>query len=473
MSDSAPSALLDRAAQVFAMAGDLGRLIHEERNRQTARHAVDVGGWDRIGPDFERFCSALLELRPTMEHPPTGLGAVVDVLATAAQIAQKVRNVMLTADGRAFAEYLDYFPEFNSIAEAGRRAMAELKPKGKNNDPFSFLDQSKKHKAETLTGDIDKFIAALVAGPDDAELSDRALSMLRAHLHPPGPGSITDMAREAREKRENSQAHRNRTKLRRIVAFNQNLRSAAERSLESNQKADGTKRYDPTKREPRTFGELLDFAAPWHAFNSRKSGPNLPVRANDPDHQFLELFCIDSFGAMGMESLGRLRAKYAVGTGKSVEEIHATSLHEMAEFFRPSGRPTVSLRSSESSPPDESGKRRKQSGSRKKRSTERGEGQEKLVAAFTKHHRYADGGSLNSEPIGNNELAEAAGVAGSTASSFFKDNFKGYAKYRTLCRDVGKLTAALKMLNNEFAPHQLLGSASAELAAPEEGDEME
>src|SRR5262249_18814112 len=38
-----------------------------------------------------------------------------------------------------------------------------------------------------------------------------------------------------------------------------------------------------------------------------------------------------------------------------------------------------------------------------KRSTERGEGRAKLIAALTKHHQYADGGCLNLEPIGNNE----------------------------------------------------------------------
>jgi hypothetical protein len=93
-----------------------------------------------------------------------------------------------------------------------------------------------------------------------------------------------------------------------------------------------------------------------------------------------------------------------------------------------------------------------------KRSTERGEGREKLIAALTKHHRYADGGCLNVEPVGNNELARSAEVAKRTASAFFEKEFQGHARYKALCGDAGRLTAALKLLNGEFAPHLLYGS---------------
>ncbi len=92
-----------------------------------------------------------------------------------------------------------------------------------------------------------------------------------------------------------------------------------------------------------------------------------------------------------------------------------------------------------------------------KRSTERGEGRAKLIAALTKHHRYADGGSLNTEPVGNNELAKAADVSPSTASAFFEKEFQGHAKYRVLCRDAVRLAGALKLLNGEFAAHILYG----------------
>jgi hypothetical protein len=97
-----------------------------------------------------------------------------------------------------------------------------------------------------------------------------------------------------------------------------------------------------------------------------------------------------------------------------------------------------------------------------KRSTERGEGRVKLIAALTKHHRYADGGCLNLEPIGNNQLARQARVAKRTASAFFGKEFQGHGKYKALCADAGRLAVALKLLNDEFAPHLLYGSTPSQ-----------
>ena len=93
-----------------------------------------------------------------------------------------------------------------------------------------------------------------------------------------------------------------------------------------------------------------------------------------------------------------------------------------------------------------------------KRSTERGEGRAKLIAALTKHHEYADSGCLNTEPIGNNGLARMADVSASTASEFFNKEFNGLTKYRAICADKTGLVAALKLLNQEFSPHLLFGA---------------
>lgn len=94
---------------------------------------------------------------------------------------------------------------------------------------------------------------------------------------------------------------------------------------------------------------------------------------------------------------------------------------------------------------------------RSKKSTARGEGREKLISALTKHHQYDDGGCLVMDPISNNELARRAGVRQSTASAFFKKEFKGYAKYRAICRDAGRLADSLKALNGDFSPYDLYG----------------
>jgi hypothetical protein len=96
-----------------------------------------------------------------------------------------------------------------------------------------------------------------------------------------------------------------------------------------------------------------------------------------------------------------------------------------------------------------------------KRSTQKGEARDKIIAALNKHHEYADGGCLNLEPIGNNELARRAGVAKRSTSAFFRKEFQGYGKYRVVCRDPGRLADALKALNGEFSPHHLYGRRPA------------
>jgi hypothetical protein len=92
---------------------------------------------------------------------------------------------------------------------------------------------------------------------------------------------------------------------------------------------------------------------------------------------------------------------------------------------------------------------------RKKRSTTNGDAHVKLIAALTNHHAYDNGSCTNLEPIGNNELARQADVSNSVASEFFQKKFKGHGKYKALCRDLAGLAAAIKLLNNEFAPHAL------------------
>jgi hypothetical protein len=94
---------------------------------------------------------------------------------------------------------------------------------------------------------------------------------------------------------------------------------------------------------------------------------------------------------------------------------------------------------------------------RRKRSTERGEARAKIIAALTEHHHYSHGGCLKQEPIGVNELARAAEVSASSTSGFFNSEFKGYKKYRVVCRDPGRLADSLKALNGEFSPHDLYG----------------
>lgn len=97
---------------------------------------------------------------------------------------------------------------------------------------------------------------------------------------------------------------------------------------------------------------------------------------------------------------------------------------------------------------------------RKKKSTQPGEAREKLIAALTLHHRYADGGILNSEPISNRALASKAGVAVSSVTNFMNWAFDkgqkgGRNRYLAACRDCARLSAHLRRLNGEMPDYHL------------------
>jgi hypothetical protein len=94
--------------------------------------------------------------------------------------------------------------------------------------------------------------------------------------------------------------------------------------------------------------------------------------------------------------------------------------------------------------------------SKPKKSTQSGEAEAKLISFLTKHHQYADGGCLNQEPIGNNELARNAVVSPSTANAFFVRHFGGYDQYKYACADNDRLIASLRLLNGELAPRHFL-----------------
>jgi hypothetical protein len=314
MADVSPLAgLLDRAGNVFSLAWQLGRTFHEERQIQGRVGRIDPRGWDRHQPAFNEFSAAVLDLRDVMQNPPDGFAPVAQALLKAAGVAKQIRNAMQTADGRTWAAYLNFFPELNSVADAGREAISVVTKARRLEDPFAFVDQPASAATSTTQ--------PVTADPTSKPGAEREIDV------PLGDATIA----EAREK---------------------------------------------------------------HAWLQKLSAVNTTIRS----------------------------------------------------LVTPSAMP----------PTEPSGPV-----SKTKRSTERGEGRTKLIAALTKHHRYADGGCLNLEPIGNNDLAKVAGVSASTASAFFNDKFEGHTKYKALCRDSAGLAAALKLLNNEFAPHDLYGRRPA------------
>jgi hypothetical protein len=331
MADSSPlTGLLDRAGHVFDLAWQLGRAFQEERGTGGGLREIDPTSSGRHQPAFNKFCNAVLDLRDTMQNPPDGFGPVAQALLKAAGVAKTIRDTMQTADGQTWAAFLDFFPQLNSVAAAGREAIKEVTKARRADDPFAFVDQAAAGKGSGIDT-----TPALPRPPADVPLDQSTMATGEAML-----------------------AHVNS-----LAAVNTVVRQM-----------------------------VVDLGA-------RHSGGAAP------------------------------------GTNQT----------EAALTGNPAGRPP-------------------------KRSTERGEGRAKLIAGLTKHHQYADGCCLNMEPIGNNQLATAAGVSPSTASAFFNDKFQGHTKYKALCRNSVKLVAALKLLNDEFAPYHLLGDSSSNLAAPEKED---
>ena len=226
--------------------------------------------------------------------------------------------------------------------------------------------------------------------------------------------------------------------------------------------------YDPSDREPRTFSELVSWMGYWAAFSSpRRTGLAAPTIAHNADHHYLESYCTDEFEAFDLNSLVKLRARYMRQTGMTVEQIDATTLREMADHFR-----SQNCQGNSASTPNSGSAGQKdpeigipvgkcKSGVKKpKKSTRRGEGREKVIAALNVHHKYSNGSVGNTEPISVNDLAHEAGdVSTSTPSYFFKREFgiHGHTKYMALCRrNTSKLLLWLKQLNGDLQGQEFL-----------------
>ena len=149
MADSPLPGLLDRAYNVFSLAGKLGRAFHEEHQGRQGLQVdpagwqglqVDPAGWRRHAVTFKKFCEGLLELRDAMQNPPDDFEPVAAQLLEAARIARAIRHVMQHPDGRTWATYLEFFPELNSVFDDGSQAVLKVTRAHGLDDPFFFLD---------------------------------------------------------------------------------------------------------------------------------------------------------------------------------------------------------------------------------------------------------------------------------------------------------------------------------------------
>jgi hypothetical protein len=417
MADSSSLAgLLDRAGNVFLLASQLGRAFHDERGSAGGLRQIDPEGWDRHQPAFSAFCDAVLELRDAIQNPPNGFAPVAEALRRTALVAKQIRDAMQTANGRAFATYLDFFPELNSAAASGREAIGKVTDVQQLDDPFAFLDQS----AIGKDPDIDTTPTLPRPSHSLIEAAARAVPYMLANLQPEHDGPIELVASDLAKRLQDAKHT--------LAAAHWAIHGAIRMGW---LRTGRVQTVSPSFG--RRVGQRASFGRPdtrrWEWTGGEVRTIAIPEGKPAP---------FDSFKVVATESLWTWWR--ALETATSPYDLTATGLRQLVE------QSTTNPPVESSDPPPKA-----------KRGTERGEARVKLIAALTKHHQYADGSCLTLEPIGNNELARQAKVSESTASAFFNEEFKGHKHYKILCRDLAGLSSGLKLLNNEFAPHNLYG----------------
>ncbi|MFV1964322.1 MAG: toll/interleukin-1 receptor domain-containing protein [Pirellulaceae bacterium] len=160
MSESDLSGLLERAGNVFTLAGELGRAFHEEGKSRTILYDPSI--WERHAPVFEEFWRSLLQMRVVMQDPPSGFEPVAVQLKQAARIARRIRRTIRPQQegdnwngapmGMAFGvrnpgppsftDYWEFFPDLNSVSQAGWEAIkGAAKAKRLDDLPSDLADQ--------------------------------------------------------------------------------------------------------------------------------------------------------------------------------------------------------------------------------------------------------------------------------------------------------------------------------------------
>jgi hypothetical protein len=422
MADLPPLAgLLDRASHVFSLAQQLGECLKREHvGGEFKFHAREPNAWRRHRPAFEEYSNAVLALKDVIQSPPAGFAPVAQALLEALRVAKQIHEVMQTSEGRDWSSFLEYWPNLLSVAAKGRAAFRDLEETSRRQDPFAFLDQP---PAGTTNG-IDTTPTTPKPPPPLIEAAARAIPSVLASVPPLHDGAIELVASHL---------------CRQLQDANHSLAAAQWAVHEAIQA--GRLKAGRIEVDLPSFGQQVGRRAMFGLPDTRrmefsgggKSTVAIPQGKPAP---------FDTFKVVATPALWQWwRSLDAVGDAEKPAPAEA-------------GHPADTSEGRHAKPAASSTDSRKP---RAKRGMEPSGATVKLIAALTKHHQYADDSCLNAEPVNNNELARAAGVSPSTTSMFFKRQFGGHVKYRAICRDVGKLAASLKLLNNEFAPHDLFG----------------
>ena len=176
--------LLDRAGNVFSIAGALGRAFHEEHQE---RGDFDAASSNRHSRKLEELWAAILELREPMQNPPNGFGGVAEHLKQAARISKRIRGVQKNqSDGPNWTRHLDCFADLNSISLDGLQAVKKIIEALRVDDPIAFVDQS----MTDTQSEIDTTPASPKPPSGLIEPAARAIPLVMSDIHPNHDGVI-------------------------------------------------------------------------------------------------------------------------------------------------------------------------------------------------------------------------------------------------------------------------------------------
>jgi hypothetical protein len=485
MADTSPPAgLLDRAGRVFTLAAQLGRTFESEHERRRERFVIGDPGWQSRWQAVTEFCDVVLGMQDAMVHPPADFEPVAEALVATAHLARQIRDSFKTPYAESLAPYLDFWPDLNSVAASGRRAIQEVNKARRPNDPFAFLD----HPAAGKEAEIDT-TPALSQPPDHLiESAARAIPEILANVPPGHDRTIELVASQLAKRLQNAKhtlaaaqwaiheairAGRLRAGLVAVELPSVGVPGSSWGGSAHQWHGGGRGTMAIPKGKPAPFDcfkvttTVASLSAWWDATAGASAHTDISTSTTgfidrllsgpgDVELMHRELTLLEAHlrQPIDIEIIDREQRE----AGHSQTQANRNKLKLIRDFNR-----RLRKVSGAADRPGEDDERAPASTTqdppapKTKRSTERGEGQVKLIAALTKHHQYGEAGCLNQMPIGNNELARLAGVNQATASAFFKAKFQGHAKYRAVCRDAGRLADTLKVLNGEFSPHDLYG----------------
>ncbi len=238
---SALRELLDHASRVFSLAGELGRAFQDEHQRQDQLGGLrrfDSQVWKGQESNVKGFLDSVVMLGESIQNPPDGFQVVAQRLRETKAIVRRFEDALQRPDGGGCVGCLELWPDLNSIADRGGKAVQEARKARRLDERFAFLDEPsaeatvKPTAAEDTTGE--GLIERLLVGSDNVELTPRDLAYLEAYLMNHRP-TLVELANDAQAGDKGPPSDRKKLEI--IRGFNRNLQAATEKDRKGLQDA--------------------------------------------------------------------------------------------------------------------------------------------------------------------------------------------------------------------------------------------